>query len=180
MKSMWEMKFLPQAMDTPLTVMMVPPWAGTPTAQLSWAGQYAAHMHAPYGRRHQQRVWTHLPWRRDLRWRGAHCLLGQQTKFKGLERFRSIKNKGHFCPWNTLDFTWDVCYSNRLRRSRTILAYSMQRNTETEMIFFQRLTGLWQITFLQWLTGQMVCGTGAGDKRLPVFLVSFKLFPSSC
>lgn len=131
MKSMWEMKFLPQAMDTPLTVMMVPPWARTPTAQLSWAGQYAAHMHAPYGRRHQQRVWTHLPWRRDLRWRRAHCLLGQQRKFKGLERFRSIKNKGHFCPWNTLDFTWDVCYSNRLRRSRTIPAYSMQCNTET-------------------------------------------------
>lgn len=73
------MKFLPQALDMPLTVMMVPPWAGTPTAQLIWAGQYTAHMHTPYGvwRMHWQRVWTHAAL--ETRWRRVHWLLGQQS-----------------------------------------------------------------------------------------------------
>lgn len=47
------MKFLSQAMDVPLTVMMVPPWAGIPTswinthAQFSQADKYTAHVYTP-------------------------------------------------------------------------------------------------------------------------------------
>ena len=53
-------------------------------------------------------------------------------------------------------------------------------NLSLKLVFFQRLTGLWQVTLLQWLTGQTAFRAGLGNKRLPVFPVRFKAFLSLC
>lgn len=129
----------------------------------------------PYHIRHWQTVWTNTSLDKIAVLEKSMFFLEQQAKLIGFKGFRPIMIQRSFVSASRICslvhkvfVTWT---DSGIRQYMHIWC-----NIPLKLVFFQRLTGLWQVAFLQWLTSQTTSRIGIGNKRLPVFPVRFKLF----